>query len=44
MSLRRESSEKQEPTADFWKLYVTFIVFFFSKICNFLGSEVYGVR
>ena len=27
-AVRRESSEKQEPTTDFWKLYVIFIVFF----------------
>ena len=35
--MRRESREKQEPTADFWKLHVIFIVFLFSKICNFLA-------
>ena len=41
--MRRESSEKQEPTADFWKLHVIFIGFFFSKIGNFWDLKSMGV-
>ena len=42
--MRRESSEKQEPTADFWKLHLIFIVvFFFSKIGNFWDLKSMGV-
>ena len=40
--MRRESSEKQEPTTDIWKLYVIFIGFFSSKISNFWDLKSMG--
>ena len=36
--MSRESPEKQEPTADFWKLHVIFIGFFF--LVKFVISRI----